>query len=53
MFAHSTRQRATAFVFALFATVAMLGAVDSLATHPAADAQWAQGSSALQCSRAA
>ncbi len=49
MFARQTRTHATAFAFALLFTAGMLGAVDSLATHPAADLQMATGPAALQC----
>jgi hypothetical protein len=49
MFARQSRLHAIAFTFALLVTSGMLGAVDSLATHPAAELQMATAPGALQC----
>lgn len=49
MFARQTRLHATAFAFALLFTAGMLGAVDSLATHPGSDLQMAHTPASLQC----
>lgn len=55
MFARHPRHHASAFALALLFTVGMLGAVDSLATHPADDAMLAAAAHAahpvvsLQC----
>lgn len=49
MFARQTRLHAFAFSFALLVTSGMLGAVDSLATHPAAESQMATAPALLHC----
>jgi hypothetical protein len=47
--AHQTRQHLAAFAFALLSTLGMLGAVDSLASHPADELLMAQAPMSLQC----
>ncbi len=49
MFTFRPRQHATALAFAALFTFGMLGAVDSLATHPAHDAAQLAHGATLQC----